>query len=171
MSTAGVPLVHHEAHGSSRASWTRDEAVVLVDRDAGPAGGHPGRADGPTRRRAPVRVANYQLTLGRRYGGSCSVTRLRLRDHIGTSSMARKTASTNMGDSLRSLLVPDELSQAVAAARLEFACNGVRAVTSWQPAQPHQFVSSPKKQTQGFIDTSLLTLPQALLIVAGIRSL
>lgn len=37
--------------------------------------------------------------------------------------------------------------------------------------QPYKFGTSPKKQTQMFIDTSLLTLPQALHIVAGIRSL
>jgi hypothetical protein len=38
-------------------------------------------------------------------------------------------------------------------------------------AQPYQFGTSPKKQTQMFMDTSRLTLPQALHIVAGIRSL
>jgi hypothetical protein len=38
-------------------------------------------------------------------------------------------------------------------------------------AQPYQFGTSPKKQTQMFMDTSRLTLPQALHIVAGVRSL
>jgi hypothetical protein len=42
-------------------------------------------------------------------------------------------------------------------------------VLEW--AQPYQFGTSPKKQTQMFIDTSRLSLPQALHIVAGMRSL
>jgi hypothetical protein len=49
--------------------------------------------------------------------------------------------------------------------------NGVKSGYVLQWAQPYQFGTSPKKQTQMFIDTSLLTLPQALHIVAGIRSL
>jgi hypothetical protein len=42
-------------------------------------------------------------------------------------------------------------------------------VLEW--AQPYKSGTSPKKQTQMFMDTSQLTLPQALHIVAGIRSL
>jgi hypothetical protein len=49
--------------------------------------------------------------------------------------------------------------------------SGVKSGYVLQWAQPYQFGTSPKKQTQMFIDTSRLTLPQALHIVAGIRSL
>jgi hypothetical protein len=49
--------------------------------------------------------------------------------------------------------------------------SGVKSGYILQWAQPYQFGTSPKKQTQMFIDTSRLTLPQALHIVAGIRSL
>jgi hypothetical protein len=49
--------------------------------------------------------------------------------------------------------------------------NGVKSGYVLQWAQPYQFGTSPAKQTQMFIDTSLLTLPQALHIVAGIRAL
>ena len=48
---------------------------------------------------------------------------------------------------------------------------GVKSGYVLQWAQPYQFGTSPKKQTEMFIDTSRLTLPQALHIVAGIRSL
>lgn len=41
-------------------------------------------------------------------------------------------------------------------------------VLQW--AQPYISGTAPKKQTQMFIDTSRLTLPQALHIVAGVRS-
>jgi hypothetical protein len=40
-----------------------------------------------------------------------------------------------------------------------------------QWAQPYTYGTSPKKQTEMFIDTSRLTLPQALHIVAGVRGL
>jgi hypothetical protein len=49
--------------------------------------------------------------------------------------------------------------------------NGVKSGYVLQWAQPYQFGTSPAKQTEMFIDTSLLTLPQALHIVAGIRAL
>jgi hypothetical protein len=49
--------------------------------------------------------------------------------------------------------------------------NGVKSGYVLEWAQPYQFGTSPKTQTQMFIDTSLLTLPQALHIVAGIRAL
>ncbi len=49
--------------------------------------------------------------------------------------------------------------------------SGVKNGYVLQWAQPYKFGTSPKKQTQMFIDTSLLTLPQALHVVAGIRSL
>ncbi len=49
--------------------------------------------------------------------------------------------------------------------------SGVKSGYVLQWAQPYQFATTPKKQTQMFIDTSRLTLPQALHIVAGIRSL
>jgi hypothetical protein len=49
--------------------------------------------------------------------------------------------------------------------------NGVKSGYVLQWAQPYQFGTSPAKQTQMFIDTSLLTLPQALHIVAGVRAL
>ena len=49
--------------------------------------------------------------------------------------------------------------------------SGVKSGYVLQWAQPYQFGTSPKKQTQMFIDTSRLTLPQALHVVAGIRSL
>ncbi len=49
--------------------------------------------------------------------------------------------------------------------------NGVKAGYVLQWAQPYEFGTSPAKQTQMFMDTSLLTLPQALHVVAGIRSL
>jgi hypothetical protein len=42
-------------------------------------------------------------------------------------------------------------------------------VLEW--AQPYRFGTTPKKQTQMFVDTSRLTLTQALHVVAGIRSL
>jgi hypothetical protein len=42
-------------------------------------------------------------------------------------------------------------------------------VLEW--AQPYQFGTSPKKNTQLFMDTSRLTLTQALHVVAGVRSL
>ncbi|HTT90034.1 MAG TPA: hypothetical protein VMF65_10820 [Acidimicrobiales bacterium] len=42
-------------------------------------------------------------------------------------------------------------------------------VLEW--AQPYRFGTTPKKQTQMFMDTSRLTLPQALHVVAGVRSL
>ncbi len=48
---------------------------------------------------------------------------------------------------------------------------GVKNGYVLQWAQPYKFGTSPKKQTQMFIDTSLLTLPQALHVVAGFRSL
>jgi hypothetical protein len=48
---------------------------------------------------------------------------------------------------------------------------GVKSGYLLQWAQPYQFGTSPKKQTQMFMDTSRLTLPQALHVVAGIRSL
>jgi hypothetical protein len=49
--------------------------------------------------------------------------------------------------------------------------NGAKSGYVLQWAQPYQFGTSPAKQTQMFIDTSLLTLPQAFHIVAGIRAL
>ena len=49
--------------------------------------------------------------------------------------------------------------------------NGVKSGYVLEWAQPYQFGTSPAKQTEMFIDTSLLTLPQALHIVAGIRAL
>ena len=49
--------------------------------------------------------------------------------------------------------------------------SGVKSGYVLQWAQPYQFGTSPAKQTEMFIDTSLLTLPQALHIVAGIRAL
>ncbi len=49
--------------------------------------------------------------------------------------------------------------------------SGVKNGYVLQWAQPYQFGTSPKKQTQMFIDTSLITLTQALHIVAGFRSL
>ena len=49
--------------------------------------------------------------------------------------------------------------------------SGVKNGYVLQWAQPYKFGTSPNKQTQMFIDTSLLTLPQALHIVAGFRSL
>ena len=49
--------------------------------------------------------------------------------------------------------------------------SGVKNGYVLQWAQPYKFGTSPKKQTQMFIDTSLLTLPQALHVVAGIRPL
>jgi hypothetical protein len=48
---------------------------------------------------------------------------------------------------------------------------GVKSGYLLEWAQPYQFGTSPKKQTQMFMDTSRLTLPQALHVVAGIRSL
>ena len=48
---------------------------------------------------------------------------------------------------------------------------GVKSGYVLQWSQPYQFGTSPKKQTEMFIDTSRLTLPQGLHIVAGIRSL
>jgi hypothetical protein len=48
---------------------------------------------------------------------------------------------------------------------------GVKSGYVLQWSQPYQFGTSPKKQTQMFIDTSRLTLTQALHVVAGIRSL
>ncbi|HTT89595.1 MAG TPA: hypothetical protein VMF65_08560 [Acidimicrobiales bacterium] len=48
---------------------------------------------------------------------------------------------------------------------------GVKSGYVLQWAQPYQFGTSPRKQTQMFIDTSRLTLPQALHVVAGIRAL
>ena len=48
---------------------------------------------------------------------------------------------------------------------------GVKSGYVLQWAQPYQFGTSPKKETQMFMDTSRLTLPQALHVVAGIRSL
>jgi hypothetical protein len=49
--------------------------------------------------------------------------------------------------------------------------SGVKGGYVLQWAQPYQFGTNPRKQTQMFIDTSRLTLPQALHVVAGIRSL
>lgn len=49
--------------------------------------------------------------------------------------------------------------------------NGVKAGYVLQWAQPYKFGTSPKKETQMFIDTSRLTLTQALHVVAGIRGL
>ena len=49
--------------------------------------------------------------------------------------------------------------------------SGVKSGYVLQWAQPYQFGTSPAMQTEMFIDTSLLTLPQALHIVAGIRAL
>ncbi len=49
--------------------------------------------------------------------------------------------------------------------------SGVKSGYVLQWSQPYQFGTSPRKQTQMFIDTSRLTLPEALHIVAGIRSL
>ena len=49
--------------------------------------------------------------------------------------------------------------------------NGVKSGYVLQWAQPYQFGTSPAIQTEMFIDTSLLTLPQVLHIVAGIRAL
>ena len=49
--------------------------------------------------------------------------------------------------------------------------NGVKSGYVLQWAQPYQFGTSPAKQTAMFMDTSLLTLSQALHVVAGIRSL
>jgi hypothetical protein len=49
--------------------------------------------------------------------------------------------------------------------------SGVKAGYVLQWAQPYKFGTSPKKQTQMFMDTSRLSLPQALHVVAGIRSL
>lgn len=48
---------------------------------------------------------------------------------------------------------------------------GVKSGYLLQWAQPYRFGTSPRKQTQMFMDTSRLTLPQALHVVAGIRSL
>ncbi len=48
---------------------------------------------------------------------------------------------------------------------------GVKSGYVLQWAQPYQFGTSPKKQTEMFMDTSRLTLTQALHVVAGIRSL
>jgi hypothetical protein len=49
--------------------------------------------------------------------------------------------------------------------------NGVKSGYILEWAQPYEFGTSPAKQTQMFMDTSLLTLAQALHVVAGIRSL
>jgi hypothetical protein len=49
--------------------------------------------------------------------------------------------------------------------------SGVKNGYVLQWAQPYQFGTSPKKRTQMFIDTSRLTLAQALHVVAGMRSL
>jgi hypothetical protein len=49
--------------------------------------------------------------------------------------------------------------------------NGVKSGYVLEWAQPYQFGTSPAKQTQMFMDTSLLTLAQALHVVAGFRSL
>jgi hypothetical protein len=49
--------------------------------------------------------------------------------------------------------------------------NGVKSGYVLQWAQPYEFGTSPAKRTQMFMDTSLLTLSQALHVVAGIRSL
>ena len=49
--------------------------------------------------------------------------------------------------------------------------SGVKSGYVLQWAQPYQFGTSPRKQTEMFIDTSRLTLPQALHVVAGIRAL
>jgi hypothetical protein len=48
---------------------------------------------------------------------------------------------------------------------------GVKSGYVLQWAQPYRSASGLKKQTQMFIDTSRLTLPQALHIVAGVRAL
>jgi hypothetical protein len=49
--------------------------------------------------------------------------------------------------------------------------NGVKSGYQLGWVQPYQFGTSPQKQTEMYIETSLLTLPQALHIVAGIRAL
>jgi hypothetical protein len=49
--------------------------------------------------------------------------------------------------------------------------SGVKNGYVLQWAQPYKFATTPKKQTQMFIDTSRLTLTQALHVVAGVRSL
>jgi hypothetical protein len=49
--------------------------------------------------------------------------------------------------------------------------SGVKNGYVLQWAQPYKFGTSPKKNTQMFMDTSLLTLTQALHVVAGVRAL
>jgi len=48
--------------------------------------------------------------------------------------------------------------------------SGVKNGYTLEWAQPYKAGTSPQKRTQMFIDTSRLTLPQALHIVAGVRS-
>jgi hypothetical protein len=49
--------------------------------------------------------------------------------------------------------------------------SGVKNGYVLQWAQPYKSGASLKKQTQMFVDTSRLTLPQALHVVAGVRSI
>jgi hypothetical protein len=84
---------------------------------------------------------------------------------------ARQVGVWNVGIPKGSVKVRVSVYCSPAVLKYCTTASGVKSGYVLQWAQPYQFGTSPKKQTEMFIDTSRLTLPQALHVVAGIRSL
>ncbi len=84
---------------------------------------------------------------------------------------ARQVGVWNVGIPKGSVKVRVSVYCSPAVLKYCTTASGVKSGYVLQWAQPYQFGTSPRKQTEMFIDTSRLTLPQALHVVAGIRSL
>ena len=84
---------------------------------------------------------------------------------------ARQVGVWNVGIPKGSVKVRVSVYCSPAVLKYCTTASGVKSGYVLQWAQPYQFDTSPKKETQMFIDASRLTLPQALHVVAGIRSL